>query len=106
MDECEKLSARLLELEAKFRRRAERARDERDIATMVRMRDAARVANEGKAEIAAMADDLAADLARAQAEPTEAAMDALMARLDATAAKSLEIAATYDAFVEWEAEPS
>ena len=106
MDECEKLSARLLALEEKFRRRAERARDERDIATMVRMRDAARVANEKKAEIAAMAVDLATDLARAQAEPSEAAMNALMARLDATMTASLQVAATYDAFVEWEAEPS
>jgi len=106
MDECEKLSARLLTLEEKFRRRAERARDERDIATMVRMRDAARVANERKAEIAAMAGDLATDLARAEAEPTEASMTALMARLDATMATSLQIAATYEAFVEWEAEPS
>jgi hypothetical protein len=106
MDECEQLSARLLALEGKFRRRAERARDERDIATMVRMRDAARLANEKKAEIAAVAVDLAADLARAQAEPTEASLDALMARLDATVTMSLEIVATYEAFVEWEAEPS
>jgi DNA-binding helix-hairpin-helix protein with protein kinase domain len=106
MDECEKLSARILALEAKFRRRAERARDERDIATMVRMRDAARVANEKKAEVAAVAGDLAADLARAQAEPTEASLDALMTRLDATVTMSLEIASTYEAFVEWEAEPS
>ena len=45
MDECERLRARADTLEAAFRRRAERARDERDIATMVRMRDAARVAN-------------------------------------------------------------
>jgi hypothetical protein len=106
MDECEKQSARLLALEEKFRRRAERARDERDIATMVRMRDAARVANEGKAELAAMAGDLAADLARAQAEPHGAPVEALLARLDATMTKSLQIAATYGAFVEWDAEPS
>ena len=106
MDDCERLRARLLALEERFRRRAERARDERDIALMVRMRDAARVTNEKKAVIAAMAGDLATDLARAQAEPTEAAIAALMARLDATLAASLEIAATYDAFVEWEAEPS
>jgi len=102
MDECEKLSARLLVLEGKFRRRAERARDERDIATMVRMRDAARVANEKKAEVAAVAGDLA----RALAEPTDAALEALMARLDATVTMSLAIVATYEAFVEWEAEPS
>jgi len=106
MDECERISARLLALEGKFRRRAERARDERDIATMVRMRDAARAANETKAEIAAMAWDLAVDLARAQAEPTEASIGALMARLDATASKSLEVAVMYEAFVEWETEPS
>ncbi|HEX3345669.1 MAG TPA: hypothetical protein VHS09_13895 [Polyangiaceae bacterium] len=106
MDECEKLRARLLALEERFRRRAERARDERDIATMVRMRDAARVANEKKAAVAGMAGDLAADLTRAQAEATEASIAALMARLDATVAASLEIAAIYDAFVEWEAEPS
>jgi hypothetical protein len=73
---------------------------------MVRMRDAARIANERKAEIAAMAGDLAADLARAQAEPTDASMGALMASLDATVATSLQIVATYEAFVEWEAEPS
>ncbi|HEY3820745.1 MAG TPA: hypothetical protein VGL81_26445 [Polyangiaceae bacterium] len=106
MDECEKLRARLLALEERFRRRAERARDERDIATMVRMRDAARVANEKKAQIAAMAGDLAADLARAQAEPTEASMTTLMTRLDATLASSLAIAALYEPFMEWEAEPS
>jgi hypothetical protein len=106
MDECEKLSARLLALEGRFRRRAERARDERDIATMVRMRDAARLANDRKAEIAALAGDLAADLARAQAQPTESSMDALMMRLEATAAKSNELAALYEPFVEWEAEPS
>jgi hypothetical protein len=106
MDECEKLRTKVLAMEDRFRRRAERARDERDIGTMVRMRDAARVANEKKAAIAALARDLASDLARAEAEPTDEALSALMARLDATLAASNEIAATYDAFVEWEAEPS
>ena len=106
MDECEKLSASVRALEAKFRRRAERARDERDLATMVRMRDAAHAANHHKAEIAAMADDLALDLARAQAEPTEATMAALLTRLEATATKSQEILAVYKPFVEWDAEPS
>jgi hypothetical protein len=106
MDECERLSAALRSLEGKFRRRAERARDEGDLATMVRMRDAARAANQRKAEIAAMADDLALDLARAQAEPSQATMDALMTRLDATATKSQEILAVYKPFVEWDAEPS
>ena len=106
MDECEKLSASVRALEGKFRRRAERARDERDLATMVRMRDAARAVNQHKAEIGAMADDLAVDLARAQAEPTEATLGALMARLDATAVKSQEILAVYKPFVEWDTEPS
>src|SRR5580658_388189 len=105
MDECEKLRTKVLALEDRFRRRAERARDERDIGTMVRMRDAAREANDKKAEIAALARDLAADLARAEAEPTEESMSALMARLDATMGASNELAATYAAFVEWEAEP-
>jgi hypothetical protein len=106
MDECEKLSAKLQVLEGAFRRRAERARDDRDIATMVRMRDAARAANERKTELAALAGDLATDLARAQAEATEASMDGLMSRLELTASKSRELAALYDPFVEWEAEPS
>jgi hypothetical protein len=106
MDDCEKLNARLRALEGAFRRRAEKARDERDLATMMRMRDAARVANERKAEIASLASDLAVDLARAQAESTEASFDALMARLEATATKSEQLAAVYEPFVEWEAEPS
>jgi hypothetical protein len=106
MDECEKLSATLKALEGAFRRRAERARDERDIATMVRMRDAARAANERKTELAALAGELATDLARAQAEASPASMDELLARLDLTATKSKELAALYDPFVEWEAEPS
>jgi hypothetical protein len=106
MDECEKLTARLRALEGKFRRRAERARDERDIAMMVRMRDAAGAANDKKAEIAALAGDLSAALATAQTEPTEASIDALMTRLEATAKKSHELAAVYAPFVEWEAEPS
>ena len=72
MDECEKLSATLHALEGAFRRRAERARDERDIATMVRMRDAARASNERKTELAALAGDLATDLAYAQAAATPA----------------------------------
>jgi hypothetical protein len=106
MDDCEKLSAKLHTLEAAFRRRAERARDERDIATMVRMRDAARTANDRKTELAALAGGLAADLARAQAEATEASMNQLMAALEQTEAKSKELAAAYEPFVEWEAEPS
>jgi hypothetical protein len=106
MDECERLSARLYTLEGAFRRRAERARDDRDIATMVRMRDAARAANGRRSELAALAGDLATDLARAQAEETEASMDGLMARLELTATKSKELAAVYEPFVEWEAEPS
>jgi hypothetical protein len=33
-------------------------------------------------------------------------MDGLMSRLELTASKSRELAALYDPFVEWEAEPS
>jgi hypothetical protein len=107
MDECEKLSARADALEAAFRRRALRARDEGDIATMVKMRDAARDANEKKAERGALAATLAADLQAAQADPLGSArIDALMTRLEDTATKSREIAALYEAFVEWGAEPS
>jgi hypothetical protein len=106
MDECEKLSARVDALEGAFRRRAERARDDRDIATMVRMRDVARVANEKRAERSALAASLSADLERAQAEPTKARLDALMARLEETASKSREVADLYEGFVSWEAEPS
>ena len=92
---------------AAFRRRAERARDERDIATMVRMRDAAHLANERKTERSALAATLAADLAKAQAEPTGAGLlDAVMARLEETASKSRELAELYEAFVSWDAEPS
>jgi hypothetical protein len=106
MDECEKLSAHLQTLEAAFRRRAERARDERDITTMVRMRDAVRLANDRKSELAALAGGLATDLTRAQTQPTEASFDALMARLEVTASKWRELEALYEPFVEWEAEPS
>lgn len=106
MDECEKLSARADALEAAFRRRAVRARDEGDIATMVRMRDAARVANEKKAERGVLANTLAADLQAAQAEPAGAGLDAVMSRLEETANKSREIAALYEGFVEWDVEPS
>ena len=106
MDDCEKLSAKLHTLEGAFRRRAERARDEGDIATMVRMRDAAHAAKERKTELAALAGELAADLTRAQAEGTEASMDRLMARLELTATKSEELAAVYEPFVEWKGEPS
>lgn len=106
MDECEKLSARVDALEAAFRRRAERARDERDIATMVRMRDAAHLANEKKAQRSALAATLSADLQKAQAEPTGAGLDAVMARLEETASKSRELAELYEGFVSWDAEPS
>ncbi|HEY6459463.1 MAG TPA: hypothetical protein VIY73_04905 [Polyangiaceae bacterium] len=106
MDECEKLGARADALEAAFRRRALRARDEGDIATMVRMRDAAREANEKKAERGALAQNLAADLLSAQAQPAGPELDALMTRLEETAGKSREIAALYEGFVQWEAEPS
>ncbi|MGH7295750.1 MAG: hypothetical protein ACRELB_12480 [Polyangiaceae bacterium] len=106
MDECEKLSARVDSLEAAFRRRAERARDERDIATMVKLRDAAKVANDMKAERGALAANLAADLDQAKAHPTPAGLDAVMARLEQTATKSRELAKLYESFVAWEAEPS
>jgi hypothetical protein len=106
MDECERLRARVDAVETAFRRRAERARDERDIATMVRMRDAAHQANVVKAEIAALAAELSADLARAQAEQSAAVLEALMARLEATAEKSRELARVYEPFVDWGVEPS
>jgi hypothetical protein len=106
MDECEKLSAKLHGLEEAFRRRAERARDDRDIVTMVRMRDAAHAANDKRAELGILAQDLADDLARAQQDPTGASLDALMGRLEATATKSQELAAIYEPFVQWEQEPS
>jgi hypothetical protein len=106
MDECERLRARADSLEAGFRRRAERARDEGDIATMVRMRDAARVANMTKAALAELAGELSADLERAQAGPAGAPLDSLMARLEATAEKSRELAAVYEPFVDWAGEPS
>lgn len=106
MDECERLRARSDALEAAFRRRAERARDERDIATMVRMRDAARVANVTKAEIATLATELSSDLERAQTEQTASVLDTLMARLDATAEKSRALALVYEPFVDWTGEPS
>jgi len=93
-------------LEEAFRRRAERARDEGDIATMVHMRDAARVGGAMKGEMAALAVDLEAELSRARRDPTGAGLQPLMDRLEATAAKWRELAAVYEPFIEWEAEPS
>jgi hypothetical protein len=73
---------------------------------MVRMRDAAKAAGAHKAEMAAIARDLDDDLARARQNPTGSALQTLMDRLEATAAKWREIAAVYEPFIEWEAEPS
>jgi hypothetical protein len=106
MDECEKLEARVQSLEAAVRRRAERAREDGDINTIVRVRDAAHEANARKAERSAIAGDLAVDLERAQREQSPEALAALEARLDAAARKSREIAEIYEPLVEWAAEPS
>jgi hypothetical protein len=106
IDEYDKLNGRVRALEEAFRRRAERARDERDIATMVRMRDAMHAANVGKAHLSGLADALALALSRAQAEQTQESFDALMTRLDETAVASREVAALYEPFVEWRTEPS
>ena len=106
LQECEALSARAESLEAAFRRRAEKARDEGDIATMVTLRDAARAANAMKADRGALAADLAADLERARGEPTGEELARLMARLEETASKSRELAKLYESHVVWEAEPS
>jgi hypothetical protein len=73
---------------------------------MVRMRDAARVAGEHKAEMAAIARDLDEDLARARQSPAGPALQTLMDRLEATAAQWRAIAAVYEPFIAWEAEPS
>jgi hypothetical protein len=106
LDECERLNARADSLEAAFRRRAERARDEGDISMLVKLRDAAREANALKADRGAVAASLAAELDRARAEPSGAGLEALMARLEETASRSRELAALYESFVAWEAEPS
>jgi hypothetical protein len=73
---------------------------------MVKMRDAARAANVLKTDRGAVAATLATDLDRARSEPTGAGLEALMARLEETASKSRELAALYESFVAWEAEPS
>jgi hypothetical protein len=106
LEECERLRARADSLEAAFRRRAERARDEGDIATMLRMRDAARVAKGTKAALVELAGELSDDLARAQAVQSSEHVQALMVRLEATAEKSRELAAVYEPFVDWAGEPS
>jgi hypothetical protein len=73
---------------------------------MVRMRDAVRAAGTYKAEMAALAGDLDDELARARQSPTGPALQPLMDRLEATAAKWRELAAVYEPFIAWEAEPS
>jgi hypothetical protein len=106
MDECEKLEARVQSLEAAVRRRAQRARDEGDIGTLVHIRDAAHEANLRKAERAEIASELAADLERAQKEQTAETLAALTARLENAADKSRQIVAIYEGLVEWSSEPS
>jgi hypothetical protein len=106
IDEYDRLQARVQALEVAFRHRAERARDERDIATMVRLRDAMHEANARKAHLASLADGLAKALALAQAEQTQASFDTLMTRLDETGVASHELAALYEPLVEWRTEPS
>jgi hypothetical protein len=73
---------------------------------MVRLRDAAKVAGMRKAEMAALARDLDDELERARENPTAAGMQALLDRLEATAAKWRDLAAVYEPFVAWDAEPS
>jgi hypothetical protein len=106
MDDCEKLEARVHSLEAAVRRRAQRAHEEGDIGTLVHIRDGAHEANVRKAERADIAQDLAADLARAQKEQTAESLRALTSRLDSAAEKSRQIIAIYEGLVEWGSEPS
>jgi len=73
---------------------------------MVRMRDAAKVAGGHKAEMAALAQDLDDELSRARQNPTGPGLQALMDRLEATAAKWRELAAVYEPFIAWDTEPS
>jgi hypothetical protein len=106
LDECEKLRVQLQSLEQAFRRRAERARDEGDIGTMVAMRDAARAAGIIKGEMGALAGDLDSELSRARQDPSGAGLQPLLDRLEATAGKWRELATVYEPFIAWEAEPS
>lgn len=73
---------------------------------MVRLRDAAKIAGMHKAEMTTLARDLDAELARARENPTGPGLQALLDRLEATAAKWRELAAVYEPFIAWDAEPS